>query len=96
MSAVVDLNCDMGESYGCHKLGYDEDVIKYITSANIACGFHAGDPAVIRATVVLAGENGVGIGAHPSLPDMQGFGRLIRRGLQAEGVSIKPLANFIQ
>ncbi len=75
MPASVDLNCDMGESYGRHKLGYDEDVIKYITSANIACGFHAGDPAVIRATVVLAGENGVGIGAHPSLPDMQGFGR---------------------
>ncbi len=75
MAAIVDLNCDMGESFGRHKLGFDEDIIGYISSANIACGFHAGDPVVIGKTVILAGENSVGIGAHPSLPDMQGFGR---------------------
>lgn len=75
MTAVIDLNCDMGESFGHYKLGYDEDVIKYISSANIACGYHAGDPMVINKTVAMAGENGVGIGAHPSFPDLQGFGR---------------------
>ena len=75
MSVVVDLNCDMGESFGRFKLGYDEEVINFITSANIACGYHAGDPMVIRNTVNMAGEKGVGIGAHPSFPDLQGFGR---------------------
>lgn len=75
MPAVVDLNCDMGESFGRYKLGHDEEVIEFITSANIACGYHAGDPMVIRKTVNMAGEHGVGIGAHPSFPDLQGFGR---------------------
>ncbi len=75
MNAVVDLNCDMGESFGRYKLGHDEEVIEFITSANIACGFHAGDPMVIRKTVEIAGEKGVKIGAHPSFPDLQGFGR---------------------
>jgi len=72
---IVDLNCDMGESYGAWKMGSDAEVMPYITSANIACGFHAGDPATIRKTVDLALEHGVAIGAHPSLPDLQGFGR---------------------
>ena len=72
---IVDLNCDMGESYGAWKMGEDAAVMPYITSANIACGFHAGDPATIRKTVDLALEHGVAIGAHPSLPDLQGFGR---------------------
>jgi 5-oxoprolinase (ATP-hydrolysing) subunit A len=72
---IVDLNCDMGESYGAWKMGDDAGVMPYITSANIACGFHAGDPATIRKTVQLALDHGVAIGAHPSLPDLQGFGR---------------------
>ncbi len=75
MGSVIDFNCDMGESFGMYKMGLDEEVIKYITSANIACGFHAGDPTWMRATVDLAEERGVAIGAHPSFPDMAGFGR---------------------
>ena len=75
MGAKIDFNCDMGESFGMYKMGYDEEVIKYITSANVACGFHAGDPGWMRKTVEMAEEHGVGIGAHPSFPDLQGFGR---------------------
>ena len=75
MSHKIDFNCDMGESFGMYKMGFDEDVIKHITSANIACGFHAGDPMWMRHTVQLAEENGVAIGAHPSYPDLAGFGR---------------------
>jgi len=71
----VDLNCDMGESYGAYKLGLDEEVIKHITSANIACGFHAGDPLVMRHTVNLAKQYGVEVGVHPGFPDLIGFGR---------------------
>lgn len=71
----MDLNCDMGESFGTYKLGLDEEVIKYITSANIACGWHGGDPAVMRKTIQMAKENGVGAGAHPGYPDLLGFGR---------------------
>jgi 5-oxoprolinase (ATP-hydrolysing) subunit A len=71
----IDLNCDMGESYGAWKMGADAEVMPFITSANIACGFHGGDPATIRKTVRLAVDHGVAIGAHPSLPDLQGFGR---------------------
>ena len=75
MSTRIDFNCDMGESFGMYKMGLDEEVIKYITSANIACGFHAGDPSWMRQTVALAEEHGVAIGAHPSFPDLAGFGR---------------------
>jgi UPF0271 protein len=75
----VDLNCDMGESYGAWKMGADAQVMPYISSANIACGFHAGDPATIRKTVQLALDHGVAVGAHPSLPDLQGFGRRAMR-----------------
>ena len=71
----IDINCDMGESYGAWKMGDDAAVMPYITSANIACGFHGGDPATIRTTVKLAVAHGVAVGAHPSLPDLQGFGR---------------------
>ena len=74
---TIDLNCDMGESYGAWKMGNDAELMRYITSANIACGFHGGDPATIRKTVALALERGVAIGAHPSLPDRQGFGRRV-------------------
>jgi UPF0271 protein len=71
----VDINCDMGESFGAYTLGQDEEILAYITSANIACGFHAGDPATMRKTVRMAIDNGVGIGAHPGLQDLIGFGR---------------------
>ena len=71
----VDLNCDLGESFGVYKIGVDEEVIPLITSANIACGFHAGDPSVMRKTVKLALKHKVAIGAHPGLPDLIGFGR---------------------
>lgn len=71
----VDLNSDIGESFGTYKLGLDEEVLKHVTSANIACGFHAGDFMTMRKTVTLAAKNKVGIGAHPSFPDLQGFGR---------------------
>ena len=71
----IDLNCDMGESYGAWKMGDDAAIMPLISSANIACGFHGGDPATIRKTVRLALDHGVAIGAHPSLPDLQGFGR---------------------
>ena len=75
MPGKIDFNCDMGESFGAYKMGYDEEVIKYITSANVACGFHASDPMWMRWTVNLAQEHSVAIGAHPSFPDLQGFGR---------------------
>jgi len=75
----IDLNCDMGESYGAWKMGADAGVMPYISSANIASGFHAGDPATIRQTVRLAIDHGVAIGAHPSLPDLMGFGRRAMR-----------------
>lgn len=71
----IDLNCDMGESFGNYTLGMDRAVMPYITSANIACGWHAGDPLVMDATIRLAKENGVGAGAHPGYPDLMGFGR---------------------
>lgn len=71
----IDLNCDMGESFGAYSLGCDELVIKYITSANAACGFHASDPLVMDRTVSLAKANRVGLGAHPGYPDLRGFGR---------------------
>ena len=71
----IDLNCDMGESFGAYKIGEDEKIISYITSANIACGFHAGDPLVMEKTVRLAKDHGVGVGAHPGFPDLLGYGR---------------------
>jgi len=75
----IDLNCDMGESYGAWKMGADAEVMPHISSANIASGFHAGGPATIRRTVRLAVDHGVAIGAHPSLPDLMGFGRRVMR-----------------
>jgi UPF0271 protein len=71
----IDLNSDVGESFGNYTLGLDAEVIPHISSANIACGYHAGDPAVMRKTVALAKANGVALGAHPGLPDLVGFGR---------------------
>ena len=71
----VDLNCDMGESFGAYRIGADDAVLPHVTSANIACGFHGGDPTVMHETVAAARARGVAIGAHPGLPDLAGFGR---------------------
>ena len=71
----VDLNCDMGESFGAFVIGADQEVFPYITSANVACGFHGGDPSVMRTTIAGALAHDVAIGAHPGLPDLVGFGR---------------------
>jgi UPF0271 protein len=75
MAQRIDLNCDMGESFGPWRLGADAAVLPAITSANIACGFHAGDPGVMRTTVRMARDAGVAVGAHPGFPDLAGFGR---------------------
>ncbi|MFU8796365.1 MAG: LamB/YcsF family protein [Dehalococcoidia bacterium] len=75
MQARVDINCDMGEGYGPFAAGFDAEIIPHISSANIACGFHAGDPLHMKQTVLLAEAAGVAVGAHPGLPDLMGFGR---------------------
>lgn len=88
---TVDLNCDLGESFGNYKCGLDEEVIRYISSANVACGFHASDPAVMARTVALARENGVSVGAHPGYPDLQGFGR---RDMDASPAEVKAMVQY--
>ncbi|MDD7770017.1 LamB/YcsF family protein [Suipraeoptans intestinalis] len=72
---TIDLNSDMGESFGAYKLGGDEKLIQYVTTANVACGWHAGDPVVMDTVVRMAKERGVMVGAHPGYPDLMGFGR---------------------
>ena len=71
----VDLNSDLGESFGNYTLGMDEEILKYVSSANVACGWHAGDPVVMEKTICLAKEFGTAVGAHPGFPDLMGFGR---------------------
>ncbi|OTA53225.1 LamB/YcsF [Hypoxylon sp. EC38] len=71
----IEINCDMGEGYGRWKMGPDEELMKYIDVANVACGFHAGDPSIMVRTVRLAREHGIRVGAHPGMPDLLGFGR---------------------
>lgn len=78
---TIDLNCDMGESFGAWTMGADAEVMPSITSANVACGAHAGDPRAMRRTVRAAGAHGVAVGAHPGFADLQGFGR---REIQAD------------
>ncbi len=80
----IDLNCDMGESFGAWRMGNDGELMNYVSSVNIACGFHAGDASVMRETVERAIEKGVAIGAHPSFPDLQGFGRRAMRLSESE------------
>ncbi|HWQ21390.1 MAG TPA: LamB/YcsF family protein, partial [Clostridia bacterium] len=75
MSVMVDLNSDVGESFGVWTLGDDERVLDRVSSANVACGFHAGDPQVMLTTVRAARDRGVAVGAHPGYPDLVGFGR---------------------
>jgi 5-oxoprolinase (ATP-hydrolysing) subunit A len=80
MGLTVDLNSDMGESFGAWTMGNDEAMLDIVTSANVACGFHAGDPNVMFATARIAKDKGVAIGAHPSWPDLIGFGRRVIHG----------------
>lgn len=87
----VDLNCDLGESFGAYKIGMDEDVLQYISSANVACGWHAGDSMVMEKTVALAKKNGVAVGAHPGFPDLVGFGR---RNLNASPTEVKTYIKY--
>ncbi|MGE5560301.1 MAG: LamB/YcsF family protein [Chloroflexota bacterium] len=75
MARVVDFNSDLGESFGTYRLGDDEAVLAAVTSANVACGYHAGDPAVMRRTLAICKQRGVAPGAHPGYPDLLGFGR---------------------
>jgi len=89
--STIDLNSDVGESFGNYKLGLDEDVIPLISSANIACGYHAGDPAVMRQTVARARRHGVALGAHPGLLDLVGFGR---RSMDVTLEEIKDLVTY--
>jgi len=75
MTVEIDLHCDMGESFGIYKIGNDEEMMRHVTSISVGCGFHGGDPHVMRKTVALARHYGVAIGAHPGYPDLIGFGR---------------------
>jgi UPF0271 protein len=84
----IDINADLGESFGAYKIGNDAGLMKSITSANVAAGFHGGDPSVLRATIRLAAAHGVAVGAHPSYPDLVGFGR------RAMAVSSKEAEDF--
>ena len=87
----VDLNCDLGESFGAYTLGMDAAVIPHISSANVACGFHASDPLVMAKTVALAKEYGVAVGAHPGYPDLVGFGR---RNLNVTPAEAKAMVQY--
>ena len=87
----IDLNCDMGEGFGAYSIGDDEGVLRYVTSANIACGFHAGDPSVMERTVALAASAGVSAGAHPGFPDLVGFGR---RELSASADDVRAMTLY--
>jgi UPF0271 protein len=87
MGYVVDINCDMGESFGAYTMGSDETIIRFITSSNIACGFHASDPMVMDRTVRLCKDHGVMAGAHPGYPDILGFGRRFMEASPPELVS---------
>ena len=85
------LNCDLGESFGSWKMGLDAEVMPYIDQANIACGFHAGDPIVMKKTLALAKEHNVTVGAHPSYPDIAGFGR---RSMKMPATELIPILQY--
>lgn len=87
----VDLNCDLGESFGNYKCGLDEEVIRYISSANVACGFHASDPLVMAQTVAMAKADNVAVGAHPGYPDLVGFGR---RNMNVAPKEVKAMVQY--
>jgi UPF0271 protein len=88
---TVDLNCDLGESFGAYEIGKDKDIIPLISSANVACGFHAGDPSVMSNTVALCKANRVSVGAHPGYPDLQGFGR---RNMNVSPADVKAMMTY--
>ena len=87
----LSLNCDLGESFGAWKMGLDDQVMPFIDQANIACGFHAGDPVVIKKTLLAAKRNNVQVGAHPSYPDISGFGR---RSMKIPAVELIALLQY--
>ena len=91
MVREINLNSDLGESFGAYAMGNDPEILKVVRSANVACGFHAGDPTVMMETVRQAKENGVSIGAHPSFPDLQGFGR---RQMRMTGAEIEAMVAY--
>ncbi|WP_027859568.1 5-oxoprolinase subunit PxpA [Marinobacterium jannaschii] len=88
---TLKLNCDLGESFGSWKMGLDEAVMPHIDQANIACGFHAGDPLVLQKTLTLAKQHGVTVGAHPGYPDLVGFGR---RSIKASAAELKAMVQY--
>jgi UPF0271 protein len=87
----IDINCDLGEGFGAYRLGDDEALMRVISSANVACGFHAGDPTIMARTVRSAQANGVDVGAHVSFPDLQGFGR---RQMQLDAHELEALTLY--
>ncbi len=87
----IDLNSDLGESFGAYKIGKDEELIPLISSSNVACGFHAGDPSVMSKTVALCKKYGIAVGAHPGYPDLQGFGR---RNMNVSPSDVKALITY--
>ncbi len=91
MASTIDLNADMGESFGLFRYGADEALLPLVSSVNIACGFHAGDPSVMRRTVALARKHGAAIGAHVGFPDLLGFGR---RYLHAKSAEVKDYTTY--
>ena len=91
MNRSIDLNCDLGESFGAYTIGSDDQVIKLITSANIACGFHASDPLIMDKTVRMASQAQIQIGAHPGFPDLLGFGR---RNLNASAAEVRAYIQY--
>ena len=88
---VVDLNSDLGESFGAYKMGRDADIIPLVSSANIACGFHAGDPSIMEKTVELCARHGAAVGAHPGFPDLAGFGR---RNMNVSAEDVKNMVTY--
>jgi UPF0271 protein len=91
MRSRIDINADMGESFGLFRYGADEEIIGFLTSANVACGFHAGDATVMRRTVALARRHGVAVGAHVGFPDLLGFGR---RRLEVRPADLKDYVTY--
>ena len=86
MSGMVDLSADIGESFGSYRMGRDEEILQFLTSANVACGFHAGDPRVMQRSVAACLDRGVAVGAHPGFPDLVGFGR---RAMEASAEEVR-------
>ena len=92
----IDLNSDLGESFGSYKLGLDDEVLAFVTSANVACGWHAGDPLVMDRTVALAADRGVFVGAHPGFPDLLGAcGNPVGQKIDARFLDDYPLAALL-